>query len=132
MTLSIGLGLALSACGGADGATLEHQTETLDGAGSSQPVLEGAENSEIGSVALPLVRGGGSGGGLGYSCSGLVCTCTGDEDCNDMFGDGVCGDVASCDTTNPQQPICTCFILRVTHPSTVQSVKAGTLTAARN
>jgi hypothetical protein len=131
MTLGIGLGLALSACSGAEGGVLEHESETLDSAGTPQPALDASqEDSEIGSVAQPLVRGGG-GGGLGYSCSGLVCTCTGDEDCNDMFGDGVCGDVASCDTTNPQQPICRCSILRVSHPSTALAVKAGTLTPAR-
>jgi hypothetical protein len=34
---------------------------------------------------------------LGYTCSGLMCTCSGDADCNDMFTSDVCGDVAVCD-----------------------------------
>ncbi len=41
-----------------------------------------------------------------YSCEGLKCNCTGDVDCNDMFGAGVCGDVASCDTGNGT---CECY-----------------------
>lgn len=30
-------------------------------------------------------------------CSGLLCTCTGDVDCNDMFLNHGCGDIAGCD-----------------------------------
>lgn len=46
-----------------------------------------------------------------YSCEGLKCTCHGDEDCNDMFSDGVCGDVSSCDDTNPLSPTCECIVV---------------------
>ncbi len=31
-----------------------------------------------------------------YSCEGLLCTCHGDDDCNDMFLHAGCGDVSSC------------------------------------
>ncbi|MEO6391914.1 MAG: hypothetical protein ABIP75_08695, partial [Pyrinomonadaceae bacterium] len=31
------------------------------------------------------------------SCEGLLCTCTGDVDCNDMFTNYNCGDLAGCD-----------------------------------
>lgn len=31
------------------------------------------------------------------NCEGLLCTCTGDEDCNDMFLNHGCGDIAGCD-----------------------------------
>ena len=41
-----------------------------------------------------------------YTCEGLKCKCTGDADCNDMFTDGVCGDVASCDNGNGT---CECY-----------------------
>jgi hypothetical protein len=41
-----------------------------------------------------------------YSCEGLKCKCTGDDDCNDMFTAGVCGDVASCDNGNGT---CECY-----------------------
>jgi hypothetical protein len=30
-------------------------------------------------------------------CSGFLCTCTGDVDCNDMFVNHGCGDIAGCD-----------------------------------
>ncbi len=51
----------------------------------------------------------GGGPRLGYTCSGLMCTCTGDVDCNDMFGSGKCGDIASCDNSGPD-PVCKCMI----------------------
>lgn len=31
-----------------------------------------------------------------FTCQGLECTCSGTPDCNDMFGSGVCGDIAAC------------------------------------
>jgi hypothetical protein len=31
------------------------------------------------------------------NCEGFLCTCTGDEDCNDMFLNHGCGDIAGCD-----------------------------------
>ena len=52
-------------------------------------------------------NGGGGKGGLSYSCEGLQCTCTGDADCNDMFTDGVCGDIASCN-----DDVCKCLRLK--------------------
>jgi hypothetical protein len=69
---------------------------------------------------------GGGGGAHGYSCAGLVCNCTGDVDCNDMFGSGVCGDVAQCDnSTDP--PTCWCFkALRVSHISKIGAAGATT------
>jgi hypothetical protein len=34
-----------------------------------------------------------------YNCDDpAVCTCSGDDDCNDLFSSGKCGDIASCDT----------------------------------
>ncbi len=29
---------------------------------------------------------------LGFDCGPLGCICSGDADCNDMFGSGICGD----------------------------------------
>jgi hypothetical protein len=61
-----------------------------------------------------LISTGTGGGGLGYSCDGALCTCTGDVDCNDMFSDGICGPIASCDDTN-YPPTCQCLkFLRTT------------------
>lgn len=31
-----------------------------------------------------------------YECSGAVCACEGDDDCNDMFENAGCGSIASC------------------------------------
>ena len=33
---------------------------------------------------------------LGFTCDGARCDCKGDDDCNDMFSSGVCGDIAAC------------------------------------
>jgi len=35
-------------------------------------------------------------GVLAFTCSGLVCVCIGDADCNDMFSGSACGDIAYC------------------------------------
>jgi hypothetical protein len=43
-----------------------------------------------------------------FTCSGLVCSCTGDTDCNDMFSSKVCGDLATC---NLNTGVCGCFRL---------------------
>jgi hypothetical protein len=47
-------------------------------------------------LSIPVANNSVGGKRLGYTCEGLQCTCTGDADCNDMFSDGVCGDIASC------------------------------------
>jgi hypothetical protein len=65
-----------------------------------------------------VIKGGGLGVGS-FTCddSANTCTCVGDEACNDMFGSGLCGGNASCDTSNPSQPVCTCTqALRVVKP----------------
>jgi hypothetical protein len=33
---------------------------------------------------------------MGYSCSGSICKCYGDDDCNDMFSSDVCKGAALC------------------------------------
>jgi hypothetical protein len=33
---------------------------------------------------------------VAFQCDRLTCTCQGDDDCNDMFSSGVCGDIATC------------------------------------
>lgn len=53
--------------------------------------IGGGQVSVGGSGGLTL------GGSLGFRCGSLECTCSGDADCNDMFGSGVCGDIAACD-----------------------------------
>jgi hypothetical protein len=55
-------------------------------------------------VLRSLGRGFGSmsqrlrfrGGGLGFTCQGIECSCSGDADCNDMFSTDLCGDIAVC------------------------------------
>jgi len=43
-----------------------------------------------------------------YSCDGLLCSCTGTADCNDMFINAGCSDVASCDTSGSDE-VCQCL-----------------------
>jgi hypothetical protein len=58
---------------------------------------------------LPPLRGTGGnsivGANTGYTCEGLTCACSGDEDCNDMFLHGGCGDIAQCSSDGT----CWCF-----------------------
>ena len=51
-----------------------------------------------------LSGGKGAGGGAIYlyTCSGLLCSCVGDADCNDMYSHANCGDVTSCDNSGPE------------------------------
>jgi hypothetical protein len=60
--------------------------------------------SDIRTLKLGLARIGG--GTLNYSCEGILCSCSGDDDCNDMFTNGGCGDIAVCDERG-----CWCFRL---------------------
>lgn len=69
-------------------------------------VIRGHTPILTGEIYLALTRrngftgvGGGQlvGGVTAFTCSGLLCSCTGDSDCNDMFSSDVCGDIASCD-----------------------------------
>ena len=43
-----------------------------------------------------------------YSCTGGLCSCTGDADCNDMAGKNVCGDLWYCTTLPNGQAYCQC------------------------
>lgn len=36
------------------------------------------------------------GGTMNFTCAGLICGCTGDEDCNKMFSGSACGSIAWC------------------------------------
>jgi hypothetical protein len=50
--------------------------------------------SDVRTQKLGLSRSAGT---LNFNCEGLLCTCTGDADCNDMFTTAGCGDIAVCD-----------------------------------
>lgn len=67
--------------------------ELLKKSGRSGKVRVGM-TSDIRSQRLSLARPTGT---LNYNCEGLMCTCTGDADCNDMFTKAGCGDIAVCD-----------------------------------
>jgi hypothetical protein len=60
--------------------------------------------SDIRGQKLALSRPGG--GTLNYSCEGLLCSCSGDADCNDLFTTDLCGDIAVCDERG-------CWCLRI-------------------
>lgn len=62
-------------------------------------------------LTFAAMKGSSGGTSAGYTCDGLQCTCQGDDDCNDLFGSGKCGDVASCDNNTG---ICKCLILKKT------------------
>lgn len=44
---------------------------------------------------------------LGFECSGPICMCSGDPDCNDLFETGLCGD-AICFETAGGGVVCLC------------------------
>lgn len=75
-------------------------------------------------VTLAAQKGRTGGGSLGYSCEGLQCTCQGDVDCNDMFGSGKCGDIASCDDDTG---ICKCLMFKKNPVKTPRTGKVPTL-----
>ena len=68
-------------------ATLDVQNQPYRGLTVYRPCAVDRVSSE-------LRRGPST--GLGYSCDGLICTCIGDEDCNDMFTSAGCGDISQC------------------------------------
>ena len=50
----------------------------------------------------------GASRGAGFVCDGNLCLCTGDDDCNDMFGSGFCGD-GICFETGDGSVVCLCL-----------------------
>jgi|KBSMisStaDraftv2_1062788.scaffolds.fasta_scaffold799937_1 hypothetical protein len=77
------------------------------------------------SVGLSAVRVGaeppkGGSGSAPYTCNAKECTCTGDDNCNKMFGSGACtGGMLStnCDTSG-KNPVCTCVNAARSTPTT--------------
>lgn len=64
--------------------------------------------TDLGATSSALTRGSiGGGGGLSFSCNFIMCSCTGDIDCNDMFTSGACPGDAYCDESGPE-PVCYC------------------------
>ncbi len=60
------------------------------------------EEPSLGSTSQALKGrvGGGGGGGLGFVCIPGWCTCSGYDDCIDMFDGNACGPLGGCDDTN--------------------------------
>jgi hypothetical protein len=46
--------------------------------------------------------------GLGFECGGLICACSGDDDCNDLFTSGLCG-AAVCFPDKRGGVVCVCL-----------------------
>ncbi len=91
----------------------------------------GAPDEETTTSAV--IKGGGIVVGP-FTCDDIAntCTCVGDDACNDMFGSGLCGGTATCDTSNPSQPVCTCTqALRVVKPKLGAVKISRALTLAR-
>ena len=83
----------------------------------------------FGSAAVAAQRGGSGAGGAGFACGGGVCTCTGDVDCNDMFGGGTCpGDSRDkCEIGADGVAHCTCYTAHAVKPGVkVLRPKLGT------
>ena len=63
--------------------------------------------------------------GMGYTCTTVGCQCSGDDDCNRMFSDGVCGTVAEC---NDDTGICSCLRFRPVQPRRLPDLRVpGTI-----
>ena len=81
---------------------------------------------EVETTTAALNNGSG-GAAAGFTCddSANTCTCVGDDDCNDMFGSGLCGPQATCDTSNPSRPVCTCTQAARVVKGTIGAVRLG-------
>src|SRR5262245_54778202 len=105
--------------------TLAFSLTSLAGlVGCDAGVDPGAPEQERTTAAL---NNGTVGGSAGFTCDdgANTCTCTGDDDCNDMFGSGLCGPNATCDTSNPSRPVCTCTQAARTVRGRLGAVKLG-------
>ena len=60
---------------------------------AAEDVAAGDEPESEANLYRVNIKGGS---GSSYSCGGGVCTCYGDDDCNDMFSSGVCGGAGLC------------------------------------
>jgi hypothetical protein len=92
----------------------------------------GSPEEPTATASAALINTGG-GAGAGFTCDdgANTCTCTGDDDCNDMFGSGLCGGQATCDTSNPLRPICTCTqAIHAQKPKLGATKLSGTTTRA--
>jgi hypothetical protein len=100
------------------------------GAPAIEDLEEGVEqDAAVASAEAELIRGGGS-GGLGFTCSGGLCTCDKsiENDCEDMSGvcsdatvDGLINCINGWLTTH-----CTCSLARVaTQPKAPYTVPTG-------
>jgi hypothetical protein len=111
LALSLGSLVGLMGCEGApDGGTPQEETTTA-----------------------ALSRGSGAASTFTCDDTAHTCTCVGDDECNEMFGSGLCGPDASCDTSNPTQPVCTCKQAMLVKPKVPPVVigKATTVSLAR-
>ena len=106
MTLIVGMSLAWMGCSAGDGSG---EWDELDPS-SEEASRETGEAERIGTLEAALDQPSKA---PRSHCSGLLCTCSGDEDCNDMFSSGECGDLSGCDTSDPEQPQCWCFSFKV-------------------
>jgi hypothetical protein len=66
-------------------------------AGPSLTVGVVAQFRRLGSLTGGISVGQLFAGRAGFQCSGFECTCRGDEDCNDLYSTGLCGDIGVCD-----------------------------------
>lgn len=63
-----------------------------------------------GTTESALIDNGSASRRTAYSCEGGYCTCTGDDDCNDMFSGDDCGPKAICQISPTGIPRCRCSV----------------------
>jgi hypothetical protein len=64
----------------------------------------------------------------GYTCTGGACICYGDDDCNGLFGSGLCdGKNDTCWTRGPTQ-YCTCYPKAAIAPTQAAVLRAAGVT----
>lgn len=78
-----------------------------------------------GTTESALIDDGSTARRTAYSCEGGYCTCTGDDDCNDMFSGDDCGPKAICQINPAGIPRCRCSVARAGDARVVQLPGGG-------
>jgi hypothetical protein len=91
-----------------------------------RPLAERAGDEDANApVAQALTRGtSGGGGSLGYTCNPFFCSCSGYDDCIDMWNH--CPGSGWCDDTDPVNPKCICSMLAGRPTATVSTAGIAT------
>ena len=104
------------------------QTLALGGCANEGAPAEKQENTANEGEAV--ISNGGGGASEHFWCAEGFCTCTGDEDCNDMYSGGACTSAPGiCQISPTDIPRCRCTAAAVKHTG-FGAVAVGAATAA--